>query len=649
MKISWGRKAQVHVAPVEYDEAGAILPLDIGDLVRVRRLKDVTTTREAKGATATARDLECDVHDQNGQTWEHQGEKLFDADDSADDIPLLREAFDLGSELWVLITRGPLSQATGTGMLSVAQLFGLPESMPEAEATSTTLIFKPTDPDELPQKVTTPVAPPAWTVPGAQTTAEDTNKSIGGISLFGSAADTISVTIAGTHGTISLAQTTGLSFSVGNGTSDATMTFTGSLTNILAAIGTLTFIPTANFNGSASVSLSATGVWGTETSSIAVTVTSVNDAPVVTTSGGSTTYTENSAAVVIDGAITITDADSVNLTGLTAQITGNYQSTQDTLSATGLPGGISAVWNSGTGTLALSGTASVADYQAAARLIKYVNGSEAPNTSGRTVTFIATDGTVSSSAATKGITVVAVNDPPTVSTSGGSLSFTLGDGATVVDDGLVVSDLDTATFASGYVEIGAGYVNGDDVLDVVEASGITKSWNASTGRLSLSGTTTKANWQALLRGVTFYTGGGGSTGTRTISFVVNDGTDSSTPVTRDVDVSGGGGGTAGTWNVGADSNISGAADLQSSGMFPSVGSYAAINNEDASGADQTSYLDGAAGGGTIRFLGDDPGDDVTVTVAADADPSAATYLWTVTSIVSGSWSGASSIVTIEIL
>ena len=49
---------------------------------------------------------------------------------------------------------------------------------------------------------------------------------------------------------------------------------------------------------------------------VTITVTPVNDAPVVT-AGGTLTYTEDDAATVIDNTITVTDVDSANLAGAT--------------------------------------------------------------------------------------------------------------------------------------------------------------------------------------------------------------------------------------------------------------------------------------------------------------------------------------------
>ena len=62
------------------------------------------------------------------------------------------------------------------------------------------------------------------------------------------------------------------------------------------------------------------------------------------------------------------------------------------------------------------------------------------------------------------------------------------------------------------------------MLGFTNQNGITGSYNAGTGVLTLTGTTTVANYQAALRSVTYAnTSDNPSAPTRTISFQVNDG------------------------------------------------------------------------------------------------------------------------------
>ncbi len=127
---------------------------------------------------------------------------------------------------------------------------------------------------------------PVNTVPGAQTMREDTTLAFSiatGNQLAINDVDGSSqtVTLSVTNGLLSLAQTVGLSFSVGTGANDATMTFSGSIAAINAALDGLVFTPAANFNGPVTLTLQTSdSAGGTATSNVAITVTSVNDAPV---------------------------------------------------------------------------------------------------------------------------------------------------------------------------------------------------------------------------------------------------------------------------------------------------------------------------------------------------------------------------------
>ena len=66
-----------------------------------------------------------------------------------------------------------------------------------------------------------------------------------------------------TNGTLTLgAALGGLTFTAGDGTADATMTFHGTLANINAALATASYAPTANYNGSATITFLVTDHFG---------------------------------------------------------------------------------------------------------------------------------------------------------------------------------------------------------------------------------------------------------------------------------------------------------------------------------------------------------------------------------------------------
>ena len=150
-----------------------------------------------------------------------------------------------------------------------------------------------------------------------------------------------------------------------------------------------------------------------------ITVNALNDAPVVTATGGSTAYTEQAAAKVIDAGLTLIDpdgfdgADPSDQYTAVIQITGNYEAA-DTLGFTNTSN-IQGVLAGDMLTLSVIGgqTATIADFQAALRTVTFYNGSDTPSELNRTISFSFDDGVDSSNLSTKTVQVTAVNDTPT--------------------------------------------------------------------------------------------------------------------------------------------------------------------------------------------------------------------------------------------
>ncbi len=177
---------------------------------------------------------------------------------------------------------------------------------------------------------------------------------------------------------------------------------------------TVTVTPAAGQSGTAviTVTINDGGVGGTVTETFDVVVAApVLNAPVVTLLGANATFTEDGAAAVVDAFLTVTDADSTNLTGATITITNLQNGASEILSYDVGATGISA--NYVAGVLTLSGTSSVANYQQVLRTITYANTSQNPSTTPRSISFVVTDGTNSSAVVNKSVNVVSVNDNPT--------------------------------------------------------------------------------------------------------------------------------------------------------------------------------------------------------------------------------------------
>ncbi|MDZ8259486.1 beta strand repeat-containing protein [Nostoc sp. ChiQUE01b] len=257
--------------------------------------------------------------------------------------------------------------------------------------------------------------------------------------------------------------------------------------------------------------------------------------PTITSGSASAlAYTEN-ATTTIDSGITVSDVDSANLVSATVSITSGFISAQDTLAFTN-QNGITGSYNSSTGVLTLTGSATVANYQTALRSVTYTNSSDNPNLTPRIISFVANDGIADSTAVTRSINITAVNDAPVATATNSALVYTE-NATTAIDSGITVSDVDSANLVSATVSITSGFVSAQDTLAFTNQNGITGSYNSSTGVLTLIGSSTVANYQTALRSVTYTNSSDNpSTTSRTVSFVVDDGTANSTVVTRNINI-----------------------------------------------------------------------------------------------------------------
>ncbi|MEH2263534.1 beta strand repeat-containing protein [Nostoc sp.] len=255
---------------------------------------------------------------------------------------------------------------------------------------------------------------------------------------------------------------------------------------------------------------------------------------ITSTSASALGYTEN-AITAIDSNITVSDTDSPNLANATVTITNGLVSAQDILAFTE-QNGITGSYNSSTGVLTLTGSSSVANYQTALRSITYTNSSDNPDTTLRTVSFIVNDGTASSTALTRNINVTAVNDVPVTTGTNAALTYTE-KATTVIDSGITVNDVDSPNLVSASVSISSGFVSAQDVLAFTNQNGITGNYNSNTGVLTLTGSSSLANYQTALRSISYTNSSDNpSTTTRTVSFIVNDGTGNSTAITRNINI-----------------------------------------------------------------------------------------------------------------
>ena len=168
---------------------------------------------------------------------------------------------------------------------------------------------------------------PIITVPSPQNTNEDTNLSITALSLadVDSGASTIEATLSVNDGILTLASTTGITFTAGSDGASS-MTIQGTLAAINTALTGMVFNPDNDFNGTSTVNVSVddlgnSGSGGslTDADSFNITVSAVNDDPIITVPSPQNTnedtnlsITTLSLADVDSGASTIEATLSVN-------------------------------------------------------------------------------------------------------------------------------------------------------------------------------------------------------------------------------------------------------------------------------------------------------------------------------------------------
>lgn len=361
---------------------------------------------------------------------------------------------------------------------------------------------------------------PTITVPGAQTATEDTPKNITGISIADTNGNNQAVTLSVTNGTLTLAQTTGLSFALGDGTADASMEFSGTLTNVNAALETLTFIPTANYNGSAALSIATNdGAGGIESDAVTINIGASNDAPVLTVPGTQSGTEDTPKAIT---GISVSDVDNSTLY-ITLDVTNG------TLSVATTSGLVLDSGANGSNSYHFHG--STADVNNA---LATVTVTPTANFTGAAVLSIAVGDNSLLDSDTITINFAAVNDRPTMTTSGGTTAYTENGSAVVVDSAVTVADVDDTNIESAIVQITSGFHTGD-ILSVVDQFGVTSAWFPGSAALLFEGTASKAQYETLLQTVKFASSSDNPTSTnRVVTFSVNDGNLDSTGVTKTI-------------------------------------------------------------------------------------------------------------------
>ena len=219
---------------------------------------------------------------------------------------------------------------------------------------------------------------------------------------------------------------------------------------------------------------------------------------------GAPTYTIGKAPVRLISAVDVGDLDSDYMSKATLKITLLAQS-GDTLGYVAPNGSpITASWDAGSKTLTLQGVATKAQYEEALKAVTFSATGGALLV--RTVSVNVVDDTGVESVLPGTVLANVANPlPPLVTPVGRLLAYGAGNSPVNPITAVDIADADSDFMFGATVEISNNYNNGDVLGYVAPANNpITASWNASTQILTLSGTATKAQYEAALKAVTFY-------------------------------------------------------------------------------------------------------------------------------------------------
>ena len=281
------------------------------------------------------------------------------------------------------------------------------------------------------------------------------------------------------------------------------------------------------------------------------------------TLGGTIAYTENAAAVVLDSNVSIFDAELStlnNFNGSTLTLVRNGgANSEDLFSAIGVLGALTQGGNlvysattigtvttntSGTLVLTFNSSATQTLVNSAMRLIGYSNSSDTPPAS-VLITWTFNDGNAGAQGSGGALTatgnttvnITAVNDAPVVDLNGVgagqdvTTAFTEQTPVLIAPVG-TLTDVDSANLSSLTLTLTAR-PDGNAVESLAlnagataaaSGAGLTVTYTAATGVLSITGSATKAVYQTILQGVLYNdTSESPTTSTRSITVVANDG------------------------------------------------------------------------------------------------------------------------------
>ena len=362
---------------------------------------------------------------------------------------------------------------------------------------------------------------PINTVPATLTVSEETSTTLGGISVADVDAGDADITtrLQVTNGILNIAPGSANISAGANDSSDITLS--GSVSQINAALASLRYTGDTDVVGTAADALIITTDDGgnsgggnqIDSDTVQIDITQVNDAPVqASIEGTALAYTENGDPVTLTSTLTITDVDDDNFESAVVAITGNYAAGEDVLAFVN-QNNISGSWDPVAGKLTLSGSATLAQYEAAVQSVTYINTSNDPSDAMRTVSFTVSDGDSESNTQTRDINITAVNDAPATTVPA---TVTVAEETSTTLTGVSVADVDAVDG-----DITTRLQVTDGILNITPGSANIITGTNNSADITLSGSVSEIN--ATLASLN-YTGNTDVTGTAadTLTITTND-------------------------------------------------------------------------------------------------------------------------------
>ncbi|MGE0778048.1 hypothetical protein, partial [Mycolicibacterium sp.] len=326
-----------------------------------------------------------------------------------------------------------------------------------------------------------------------------------------------------------------ISATVSNNGRTLTLSGLASIAEYEAAIKLVTFATTKG-GVARSVTVSVTDDRGLESLAPAFAIVTVTSFPPAIAAAGAPIYGLGNDPVKVFSSVTITDGDSDELSEAVVRVATAYKS-GDTLAWGGAEGGpITAAVSEDGRTLTLSGLASIAEYEAAIKLVTF-----ATTKSGitRSVTVSVTDDS-GVDAIAPGFALVSVSSfAPTLAGAGVSW-YTIGGSPVKVFSSISVNDVDSDELSEAVIRVVTAYKSGDTLGYATGGpGGITATVSEDGRTITLSGVASIADYEAAIKLVTFATTKSGITRGVQVQVTDDSGAASVVPASALVNVTGG--------------------------------------------------------------------------------------------------------------